>query len=104
MNLARLAAIPKNRVTNFLARYFAPAVIADGRGKGSEQNVRCLYVGEPKFQAYLFELVSAEKPSTARSWRARLTRLQDVFSKERFDLGVALVPNQYEASLRERHR
>ena len=100
MNLARLAAVPKNRVRNFLARYLTPAVIAEGRGKGSEQNVRCLYVGEPKFQAYLFDLVFAEKPGIARSWRARLGRLKQVFSKERFDLGVALVPNQYEASLR----
>jgi hypothetical protein len=100
MNLARLAAIPKNRVSNFLARYFASAVVAEGRGRGSEQEIRCLYVGEPKFQAYLFELVFADKPRIARSWRVRLSRLSEVFSKEPFDLGVALIPNQYEPSLR----
>jgi Acetyltransferase (GNAT) domain len=100
MNLVRLAAVPKNRLANFLGRYFAPAVVAEGRAKSSDQDVRCLYVGEPKFQAYLFDLVFAEEPRIGRSWRAPLSRLGELFAKQEFDLGVALVPNQYEASLR----
>lgn len=100
MNLARLAAVPKNRVTNFLGRYFATVVAAEGRAKSSDQDVRCLYVGEPKFQAYLFDLVFAEKPRIAESWRARLSRLNEMFANNQFDLGVALIPNQHEVSLR----
>jgi Acetyltransferase (GNAT) domain len=99
MKLARLAAVPKNRVANFLGRYFAPALLAEGRAKGSEQNIRCLYAGEPKFQAYIFDLVFAEPPRTVLSRRAYLPRLREVFARPDFDLGVALIPNRYEASL-----
>jgi Acetyltransferase (GNAT) domain len=100
MKLARLAAAPKNRVANFLGRYFAPALLAEGRGKSAGENLRCLYVGEPKFQAYIFDLVFAEPPRTVRSWRAYLPRLREVFGKPDFDLGVALIPNHCEGSLR----
>lgn len=100
MNLARLAAVPKNRVTNFLGRYFGTVVVAEGRAKNSDQDVRCLYVGEPKFQAYFFELMFAEQPRIVQSWRARLSRLNEVFASQQFDVGVALIPNQHEPSLR----
>lgn len=100
MKIARLAAAPKNRIGNLLGRYFAPAVLAEGTGKGSGENMRCLYIGEPKFQAYLFDLVFAEAPRTVRSWRAYLPGLREIVGRADFDLGVALIPNRYEASLR----
>ena len=100
MRLSRLAAVPKNRMARLVGRYFAPAELVEGRGRESDHNLRCLYVGEPKFRAYLFDLVFQDSPRSIRSFQAFLPRLGRVFVTTSFDLGVALIPNRYEASLR----
>lgn len=100
MRLARLAAVPKNRAVKLLRRYFAPAQLAEGRLKGSEQDIRFFYAGEANFRAYLYGLMFYGPPRIVRSWQAYLPRLRGVIGKTSFDLGIALIPNRYEASLR----
>jgi GNAT acetyltransferase-like protein len=101
MKVARLAAIPKNRIVKFLRRYFAPAALVEGRLKGSTQDIRCLYVGEANFQRYLFGIMFDGSARLTRSWQAHLPRLRETFSREDFDIGIALIPKQYEPALRD---
>jgi hypothetical protein len=98
--LAKLAAVPKNRINNFLARYFGQAELVVGRLKDSDQEVRCLCVSEPRFRAYLYDTVFAEPPRRPRIWRTRLANLKEVFAKPEYDIGVALIPKNWEASLK----
>src|SRR5882724_10336523 len=101
MKIARLAAVPKNRIVNLVRRYFAPAMLAEGCLKGSTQHIRCLYLGDANFQRYLFGIMFDGSVRITRSWQARLPRLREVFSREDFDIGIALIPKQYEPALRD---
>lgn len=103
MRLAQLAAVPKNRILKLVRRYFGPARLAEGELKGCAQNIRCLYVGDDNFQTYLFGLMFKDGPRIIRSWQAFLPRLSEVFSKADFDIGIALIPDQHEPSLRGKY-